>query len=101
MQAFNVVYGQTKLEGELAVNQTLESFYCPNCLGFGLNGKNFIKTISVVFTGQHVFVCCPFQNLVIPCLKFIDLAKLRFGINASYIAPVLFMPSSPLCSCAK
>lgn len=29
------------------------------------------------------------------------LAKLRFGINASYIVPVLFTPSSPLCSCAK
>lgn len=66
-----------------------------------MNGKNFIKTISVVFTGQHVFVCCPFQNLAIPCLKFIDLAKLRFGMNASYIVPVLFTPSSPLCPCAK
>lgn len=39
------VYGQTKLEGELAVSQTLEKYFiiCSAWV-FGLNGKNFIKT---------------------------------------------------------
>ena len=40
------VYGQTKLEGELAVSQTLEKYFIVRIAWvFGLNGKNFIKTI--------------------------------------------------------
>lgn len=40
------VYGQTKLEGEFAVNQILEKFYIVRIAwGFGLNGNNFIKTM--------------------------------------------------------
>lgn len=40
------VYGQTKLEGELAVSQTLEKFFIVRIAWvFGLNGKNFIKTM--------------------------------------------------------
>lgn len=40
------VYGQTKLEGELAVSQTLEKYYIVRIAWvFGLNGKNFIKTM--------------------------------------------------------
>ena len=39
------VYGQTKLEGELAVSQTLEKYFIiRSAWVFGLNGKNFIKT---------------------------------------------------------
>ena len=40
------VYGQTKLEGELAVSETLEKYFIVRiaCV-FGLNGKNFIKTM--------------------------------------------------------
>ena len=42
------VYGQTKLEGELAVSQTLEKYFIVRIAWvFGLNGKNFIKTIKV------------------------------------------------------
>lgn len=40
------VYGQTKLEGELAVSQTLEKYFIVRIAWvFGLNGKNFIKTM--------------------------------------------------------
>ena len=39
-------YGQTKLEGELAVVETLEKFFIVRIAWvFGLNGKNFIKTM--------------------------------------------------------
>lgn len=39
-------YGQTKLEGELAVSGTLDKFFVVRIAWvFGLNGKNFIKTM--------------------------------------------------------
>ena len=39
-------YGQTKLEGEFAVAETLEKFFIVRIAWvFGLNGKNFIKTM--------------------------------------------------------
>ena len=45
------VYGQTKLEGELAVSQTLEKYFIVRIAWvFGLNGKNFIKTMDNDFT---------------------------------------------------
>ena len=40
------VYGQTKLEGELAVSELLEKYFIVRIAWvFGLNGKNFIKTM--------------------------------------------------------
>lgn len=43
------VYGQTKLEGELAVAGTLEKYFIVRIAWvFGLNGKNFIKTMLSV-----------------------------------------------------
>ncbi len=40
------VYGQTKLEGELAVSRNLEKYFIVRIAWvFGLNGKNFIKTM--------------------------------------------------------
>ena len=40
------VYGQTKLEGELAVKELLEKYFIVRIAWvFGLNGKNFIKTM--------------------------------------------------------
>lgn len=43
------VYGQTKLEGELAVANTLEKYFIVRIAWvFGLNGKNFIKTMLTV-----------------------------------------------------
>lgn len=43
------VYGQTKLEGELAVAQTITKYFIVRIAWvFGLNGKNFIKTMLAV-----------------------------------------------------
>ena len=43
------VYGQTKLEGELAVSETLEKFFIVRIAWvFGKNGNNFIKTMLKV-----------------------------------------------------
>ena len=40
------VYGQSKLDGELAVSETLEKYFIVRIAWvFGLNGKNFIKTM--------------------------------------------------------
>jgi len=40
------IYGQSKLDGELAVSSTLEKFFIVRIAWvFGLNGKNFIKTM--------------------------------------------------------
>ena len=40
------VYGQTKLEGELAVSSTLDKYFIVRIAWvFGLNGRNFIKTM--------------------------------------------------------
>ena len=40
------IYGQTKLEGELAVSELLEKYFIVRIAWvFGLNGKNFIKTM--------------------------------------------------------
>lgn len=40
------VYGQTKLDGELAVANTLENYFIVRIAWvFGLNGKNFVKTM--------------------------------------------------------
>lgn len=52
------VYGQTKLEGELAVSGTLEKYFIVRIAWvFGLNGKNFIKTmINVGKTHEEVRV---------------------------------------------
>lgn len=52
------VYGQTKLEGELAVRSTLEKYFIVRIAWvFGLNGNNFIKTmINVGKTHDEVRV---------------------------------------------
>ena len=43
------VYGQTKLEGELAVSEILEKYFIVRIAWvFGLNGNNFIKTMMKV-----------------------------------------------------
>lgn len=43
------VYGQTKLEGELAVANTLDKYFIVRIAWvFGVNGKNFIKTMLTI-----------------------------------------------------
>lgn len=52
------VYGQTKLEGELAVASTLDQYFIVRIAWvFGKNGKNFIKTmLNVAKTHDHLSV---------------------------------------------
>lgn len=54
------VYGQTKLEGEQAVANTLEKFFIVRIAWvFGVNGKNFIKTmLNVGKTHDRLTVVC-------------------------------------------
>ncbi len=52
------VYGQTKLEGELAVSRILQKYFIVRIAWvFGLNGKNFIRTmLNVAKTHDSVRV---------------------------------------------
>lgn len=52
------VYGQTKYEGELAVQNTLEKYFIVRIAWvFGVNGKNFIKTmLNLGKTHDHLTV---------------------------------------------
>ena len=69
------VYGRTKLEGELAVANTLEKYFIVRIAWvFGLNGKNFIKTmINVGKTHEEVRVVN--DQIGTPTYTF-DLARL-------------------------
>lgn len=69
------VYGQTKLEGELAVSGTLEKYFIVRIAWvFGLNGKNFIKTmLRLSESHDSVRVVC--DQIGTPTYTF-DLAKL-------------------------
>ena len=52
------VYGQTKYEGELAVQNTLDKYFIVRIAWvFGLNGKNFVKTmLNLGKTRDHLTV---------------------------------------------
>lgn len=52
------VYGQTKYEGELAVQNTLDNYFIVRIAWvFGINGKNFIKTmLNLAKTHNHLTV---------------------------------------------
>lgn len=54
------VYGQTKLEGELAVANTLEKYFIVRIAWvFGLNGNNFIRTmVNLGKTHDSIRVVC-------------------------------------------
>lgn len=69
------VYGQTKLEGELAVANTLEKYFIVRIAWvFGKNGKNFIKTmLNVGKTHDKLTVVC--DQIGTPTYTF-DLARL-------------------------
>ena len=74
------VYGQTKLEGELAVANTLKKYFIVRIAWvFGLNGKNFIKTmLSVGKTHDTVRVVC--DQIGTPTYTY-DLARLLVDMN--------------------
>lgn len=69
------VYGQTKLEGELAVSELLEQFFIVRIAWvFGINGSNFIKTmLNVGKKYDTVRVVC--DQIGTPTYTF-DLARL-------------------------
>ncbi len=74
------VYGQTKLEGELAVSHTLEKYFIVRIAWvFGLNGKNFIKTmINVGKTHSEVRVV---NDQIGTPTYTLDLARLLVDMN--------------------
>lgn len=74
------VYGQTKLEGELAVSNTLEKYFIVRIAWvFGLNGKNFIKTmINVGKTHDTVRVV---NDQIGTPTYTLDLAQLLVDMN--------------------
>lgn len=74
------VYGQTKLEGELAVSSTLEKYFIVRIAWvFGLNGKNFIKTmINVGKTHDTVRVV---NDQIGTPTYTLDLARLLVDMN--------------------
>jgi dTDP-4-dehydrorhamnose reductase len=74
------VYGQTKLEGELAVSYTLEKYFIVRIAWvFGLNGKNFIKTmINVGKTHDTVRVV---NDQIGTPTYTLDLARLLVDMN--------------------
>ncbi len=76
------VYGQTKLDGELAVANTLEKYFIVRIAWvFGTNGKNFIKTmLTVGKTHDRVTVVC--DQIGTPTYTF-DLARLLVDMIAT------------------
>ena len=74
------VYGQTKLEGELAVSRTLEKYFIVRIAWvFGLNGKNFIKTMLNVGK-THDTVRVVIDQIGTPTYTY-DLARLLVDMN--------------------
>lgn len=69
------VYGQTKYEGELAVENNLEKYFIVRIAWvFGVNGKNFIKTmLNLGKTREKLTVVC--DQIGSPTYTF-DLARL-------------------------
>jgi len=76
------VYGQSKLDGELAVANILEKYFIVRIAWvFGINGKNFIKTmISIGKTHSEVRVVC--DQIGTPTYTF-DLARLLVDMAES------------------
>jgi dTDP-4-dehydrorhamnose reductase len=74
------VYGQTKLEGELAVSGLLDKYYIVRIAWvFGLNGKNFIKTMLNVGK-THDTVRVVNDQIGTPTYTY-DLARLLVDMN--------------------
>ena len=74
------VYGHTKLEGELAVSGTLEKYFIVRIAWvFGLNGKNFIKTMLNVGK-THDTVRFVNDQIGTPTYTY-DLARLLVDMN--------------------
>lgn len=76
------VYGRTKLEGELAVSGTLDKYFIVRIAWvFGVNGKNFIKTMLDVGK-THDTVCVVNDQIGTPTYTY-DLARLLVDMAES------------------
>lgn len=76
------IYGQTKLEGELAVSGTLEKYFIVRIAWvFGINGKNFIKTMLSVGK-KHDTVKVVNDQIGTPTYTY-DLARLLVDMSLS------------------
>ncbi len=74
------VYGQTKLDGELAVSNTLSKYFIVRIAWvFGLNGNNFIKTMLKVGK-SHNEVRVVNDQIGTPTYTY-DLARLLIDMN--------------------
>lgn len=74
------VYGQTKLEGELAVSSTLEKYFIVRIAwAFGLNGNNFVRTMINVGKA-HDTVRVVNDQIGTPTYT-LDLARLLVDMN--------------------
>ena len=74
------VYGQTKLEGELAVSSILEKYFIVRIAWvFGINGSNFIKTMLKVGK-SHDTVRVVNDQIGTPTYTY-DLARLLIDMN--------------------
>lgn len=73
------VYGQTKLEGELAVSETLDKYFIVRIAWvFGVNGNNFIKTMLKVGS-EHDEIKVVNDQIGTPTFTY-DLARLLCDI---------------------
>ncbi len=69
------VYGRTKYEGELAVQELLEKYFIVRIAwAFGINGKNFVRTM-LNLSKNHDTVCVVNDQFGSPTYTY-DLAKL-------------------------
>ena len=94
------VYGQTKLEGELAVSQTLEKYFIVRIAWvFGLNGKNFIKTMLNVGK-THDTVRVVNDQIGTPTYTY-DLARLLVDMNETEKYGYYHATNEGVCSWAE
>lgn len=74
------VYGQTKLEGELAVRNTLDKYFIVRIAWvFGKNGKNFVKTM-LNLSRTHDMIRVVKDQIGTPTYTY-DLARLLVDMN--------------------
>ena len=84
------VYGQTKLEGELAVSGQLEKYFIVRIAWvFGLSGKNFIKTMLKVGR-THDSVRVVNDQIGTPTYTDIIMQLMREDISVGMILPVRY-----------
>lgn len=92
------VYGQTKLEGELAVSETLEKFFIVRIAWvFGKNGKNFIKTMLSV-AKNHDALRVVNDQIGTPTYTY-DLARLLVDMMETEKYGYYHATNSELCTC--